>query len=242
MRSDEERQLVTDNHFITYTINSKFVNLFRFFKILYTTLIISILVLSLLYDKNEYNTSLPSIANLYILCETIGILVYIIKIKNIRSNYSKTWQFISTLIRFWWILTTIYGLDVWLDESKTTDSVLYYLTAYIFITNLVYMCFSACFGCILYCCMTSTRYPYHERRSQTFFRLVDDVTDIQLFSNILKMNMPYFQSTCTICLENFENDDRIRILNCQHYFHNQCVDEWLSKNPNCPNCRVTTVN
>lgn len=43
---------------------------------------------------------------------------------------------------------------------------------------------------------------------------------------------------CTICLDNFEMAIEIRILNCKHYFHTDCVDRWLKCNKQCPMCRL----
>lgn len=44
---------------------------------------------------------------------------------------------------------------------------------------------------------------------------------------------------CTICLEDFQEDDMNIILHCNHHFHSECVKEWLSKHSyKCPICRV----
>ena len=40
---------------------------------------------------------------------------------------------------------------------------------------------------------------------------------------------------CPICLE--INLEPIKILNCQHSFHEQCVSIWLENNNTCPLCR-----
>lgn len=42
---------------------------------------------------------------------------------------------------------------------------------------------------------------------------------------------------CSICLENYEINDKIIILNCTHIFHKRCLDLWLSNNNSCPICR-----
>ena len=44
---------------------------------------------------------------------------------------------------------------------------------------------------------------------------------------------------CSICLSDLEEGDLIRTLPCNHYFHHECIDEWLiTKNAlNCPMCR-----
>ena len=44
---------------------------------------------------------------------------------------------------------------------------------------------------------------------------------------------------CTICLEDFQEDDMNIILHCNHHFHSDCVKEWLSKHSyKCPICRI----
>ncbi|KAF9426750.1 hypothetical protein BGZ76_002628 [Entomortierella beljakovae] len=42
---------------------------------------------------------------------------------------------------------------------------------------------------------------------------------------------------CAICLYDFEDGDELRHLYCDHFFHRNCVDRWLSKNPHCPKCK-----
>ncbi|KAJ1560058.1 hypothetical protein HK096_010172 [Nowakowskiella sp. JEL0078] len=50
------------------------------------------------------------------------------------------------------------------------------------------------------------------------------------------------QNGCSICLEEFNNDDEIRILDvCNHVFHKICVDTWMTeRSTKCPNCRLDT--
>mmetsp|Transcript_52548 Transcript_52548/g.163082 ORF Transcript_52548/g.163082 Transcript_52548/m.163082 type:complete len:248 (+) Transcript_52548:61-804(+) len=44
---------------------------------------------------------------------------------------------------------------------------------------------------------------------------------------------------CYICLSNFETDELIRKLPCQHEFHAHCIDKWLlDVHRTCPCCRV----
>ncbi|PAN08173.1 hypothetical protein PAHAL_1G393300 [Panicum hallii] len=47
---------------------------------------------------------------------------------------------------------------------------------------------------------------------------------------------------CAVCLEAFRAGDRCRALpGCEHGFHAQCVDRWLSKSRVCPVCRAVVV-
>ena len=33
---------------------------------------------------------------------------------------------------------------------------------------------------------------------------------------------------CAICMENFESADKLLLLPCQHYYHQQCTEGWLA--------------
>jgi len=47
--------------------------------------------------------------------------------------------------------------------------------------------------------------------------------------------------TCPICLSEFDEEDDVRMLPCKHYFCKACIDEWLSVNSTCPNCRTNIL-
>ncbi|KAL1826487.1 hypothetical protein ACET3Z_004899 [Daucus carota] len=45
-------------------------------------------------------------------------------------------------------------------------------------------------------------------------------------------------STCAICLSEYKTNDTLRTIpECNHYFHSNCIDEWLQLNATCPLCR-----
>lgn len=46
------------------------------------------------------------------------------------------------------------------------------------------------------------------------------------------------QSSCVVCMSDFENRQLIRALPCNHEFHAKCVDRWLKTNRTCPLCRA----
>lgn len=44
--------------------------------------------------------------------------------------------------------------------------------------------------------------------------------------------------TCPICLSDYQPKETLRsIPDCNHYFHADCIDEWLRMNATCPLCR-----
>lgn len=42
---------------------------------------------------------------------------------------------------------------------------------------------------------------------------------------------------CSICYEEFNNDSLVSILNCNHFFHTECIKKWGNRNNTCPICR-----
>jgi hypothetical protein len=44
--------------------------------------------------------------------------------------------------------------------------------------------------------------------------------------------------TCAICLEDYDKESQLRILKCDHSFHKDCIDKWLTDcDYKCPVCR-----
>ena len=54
------------------------------------------------------------------------------------------------------------------------------------------------------------------------------------------MRLP-LAKTCAICLDDFENDDKIAVSTkegaCRHIFHKDCLQTWLENHTSCPTCR-----
>ncbi|KAG9090713.1 hypothetical protein FRC07_012034, partial [Ceratobasidium sp. 392] len=48
---------------------------------------------------------------------------------------------------------------------------------------------------------------------------------------------------CLICLDDYANEEDLRIMSCKHMFHKDCVDRWMETGRNnCPACRTKGVD
>ena len=44
---------------------------------------------------------------------------------------------------------------------------------------------------------------------------------------------------CSVCLGDIDLlDKQVSITNCGHFFHSQCLHDWLAQQSNCPECRT----
>lgn len=43
---------------------------------------------------------------------------------------------------------------------------------------------------------------------------------------------------CSICINDIDINNIIRVLKCKHQFHQTCIDTWLIHNNICPLCRT----
>jgi len=48
---------------------------------------------------------------------------------------------------------------------------------------------------------------------------------------------PPDDAVCGVCLGDYAAGEQLRVLNCSHHFHRECVDTWLKEKNTCPSCR-----
>ena len=54
-------------------------------------------------------------------------------------------------------------------------------------------------------------------------------------------------TSCTVCCDDYESGDALRVLKCGHKYHVECIDKWLLSStdylraPACPICSAPLV-
>ena len=52
-----------------------------------------------------------------------------------------------------------------------------------------------------------------------------------------KIKQVYDDKNCSICLDDFKDEDEVYQLKCSHVFHKSCFDEWFKRSNKCPLCK-----
>jgi len=61
-------------------------------------------------------------------------------------------------------------------------------------------------------------------------------------SSSLNYDSLNFNAMCSICLEEYEEGEMLRMLPCHHLFHTECIIPWLTERfPNCPLCKAHVI-
>ncbi|KAF7671625.1 E3 ubiquitin-protein ligase [Astathelohania contejeani] len=50
-------------------------------------------------------------------------------------------------------------------------------------------------------------------------------------------DIPVQDANCSICLSDYTPQEKIKLLPCQHHFHQACIDEWFNVDDICPLCK-----
>ena len=62
---------------------------------------------------------------------------------------------------------------------------------------------------------------------------IDKLPDVKYDKNKYSENYQ-----CIICMEEFENNESVKLLPCEHIFHKNCIKQWLLKQKTCPFCKA----
>ncbi|KAE9606354.1 hypothetical protein Lal_00013645 [Lupinus albus] len=111
------------------------------------------------------------------------------------------------------------------------------------------------------CSAASRAYDMHFQMNISSETIYGEVSDINGIGGVKGMpqsciqNLPfqeynsnklfklYSKISCSICLQDFEDGELVRILpKCGHLFHVECIDKWLIRQGSCPMCRTYVPN
>ena len=87
--------------------------------------------------------------------------------------------------------------------------------------------------------------PSTNQQNRLTFEEILNFTEITNIQNIRESSNSNEDIMCSICRNNIQENEPLRkIKNCGHYFHLNCIDNWLLTNNTCPLCRcnITEVN
>ncbi|KAM3138318.1 hypothetical protein pb186bvf_009594 [Paramecium bursaria] len=78
-------------------------------------------------------------------------------------------------------------------------------------------------------------------RNSGFQRNFAEHIDDQLIEIRFQQNRNHSPSNkiCSICMEEFIQNEEMMMMQCLHKFHKQCLNDWLRQKPNCPVCKYT---
>ncbi|XP_013779141.1 E3 ubiquitin-protein ligase RNF13-like [Limulus polyphemus] len=94
------------------------------------------------------------------------------------------------------------------------------------------ICFIIMVTFMLIKCINDRRHGQRNRLSSKHLK--------QLPVNKFKKGDPY--DVCAICLEDFKEGEKLRMLPCSHSYHTKCVDPWLTDNRRtCPMCKRKVI-
>ena len=83
-----------------------------------------------------------------------------------------------------------------------------------------------------------------------FFRPVkknyDHPTDREILNGLPEMlidtsKLDDEKKSCMICLEDYKNGEKATTLPCIHFYHTNCINNWLKKQNSCPICKFKLV-
>jgi len=232
-----ETTLLTIGDKTIYKIDNSILKNYRLLKFIYLAIINTTLGISILNDKNQYSNTFIFIRDYYFFFEACYLLLYSIKIKTRHTQLSIGFRVISFMYKMIWGYLSIVCFPV-IIVYESHKGFTYYFVLALFLLNILYF-----IGYVLLIFFVLIKIVRFERvdnedraRQRAYMAIVEDTLDIQAFSNKLKLE-GYNEVCCPICYEDYIENESLRVLKCNHYFHINCVNDWLNKNKSCPICR-----
>ena len=239
--------------FIIYTILSNiyfwdyYFNIINHITIISKIIVFVSLILFILHKYCNYNCKLPKVYN-NILSFYVIISTFIYYIMNIwfvffNPSYNATIEFITNLIYS-------YLLHIYIIIAKQ-----HIFSPYPYDINNINFCERSLISCLYYyiinmfnwCCNIKID-PIEENESSTEIVVVNENDDERdnnseiLIAIVDGNKVIKIDNECCICFNKI-NETNVRILECNHSFHNKCLNTWENKykRNDCPLCRTKIV-
>ena len=154
-----------------------------------------------------------------------------------ENNYPRSVRIYELFITVYDYACWIYGLCIILLEPCYPFS---YVMIVLLSFDLVLMLLSLILQ-ILMCTGTCVRYYATVRRLYTLLVFISDqdmpINNFDSLPLCKYDNQQIVETNCSICLTDFINGDDVRKFQCNHVFHQLCIDNWLHLYNTCPMCR-----
>lgn len=78
------------------------------------------------------------------------------------------------------------------------------------------------------------KYKKRKRTHHNFTKIIkNDRLPVAIFKDLEKKDI----DNCAVCLQKYLETSEVRVLECAHFYHKECIDEWFQNNPFCCICK-----
>jgi len=133
----------------------------------------------------------------------------------------------------WFIIGSVWSFNA--NCNGNADHVVRLCVALVFVH--IALCIFGCCACCCACCGTLVQIAQQMERQQAppgaTKSQISQLKALKYKEGLIEKD----SANCAICLADYEDDEELRYLPCNHHFHSECVDQWLLINKSCPFCK-----